>query len=116
MPLPVSSPRNPITNDFPPRARTALVYVFDDLRDKGYLVSEKNVIREINRIGRFTSAEIGAEDNKNFLSRVAHRLQLLEWDQVFLFCERTYEKLLTDVYYKGSSTFSVEFQINYNDT
>ena len=99
MPLPVSSPRKPVVDGFPSRARIALAYVLEGMRDQGYLLGEKDVIRELNRIGRLTSADIGTEKNKTFLNRVAHRLQLLEWDQVLLFCERVYEKLLTSVEY-----------------
>ncbi len=77
--------------------------MFDDLKDKEYLVEDKDVIRELNRIGRLTPAEIEAEDNKNIFNTLAHRLQSLEWDQVFLFCERTYEKLLTDNLYTNTS-------------
>lgn len=93
MPLPVSSPKSPVDNDFPNRAKIALGYVIVDLQEKGYLVGEKDILLELNRIGRLTSADIGSE-GKGFINRVASRLQLLEWDQVYLFCERTYENLL----------------------
>ncbi len=96
MPLPVSSPKSPVDNDFPKRAIIALGYVMVDLQEKGYLVVEKDILLELNRIGRLTSADIGSE-GKGFINQVASRLQLLEWDQVYLFCDRTYDNLLSPV-------------------
>ncbi len=111
MPLPVSSPREPMVNDFPARARIALAHVLDEMRDNDYLVSEQSVIRELDRIGRLTATDVEEEPDESFFDRIKLRLELLEWDQVLLFCERAYEKLLTSPPYGNPDFAYHDYQI-----
>lgn len=89
---------NPIENDFPRNARTALAYVFADLDDKGFLIDKKRVLRELNRIGRLTSdgTENTTVKNPAFVNELANRLYRLSWYQVYAFCERVYTNFLID--------------------
>ncbi|MEN6408111.1 MAG: hypothetical protein ABFD44_00195, partial [Anaerolineaceae bacterium] len=57
------------------------------------------VLRELNRIGRFTSEDIEEKNIGQFQDKVFFRIKKLRWDQVYSFCERLYSKLLKDVGY-----------------
>ncbi len=86
-----------IGDDFPQKAKIALCYIFEDLKEKFYLANEKQVILELNRLGRFTSDDIGNSEKTSFTTKLLLRLNKLSWDQVYTFCERAYIKLLTPI-------------------
>jgi hypothetical protein len=88
---------SPITNDFPSGTRTALVYVLSELDDKGFLRDKKEIIRELNRIGRFTSSDLKELEDKSFTNQIAYRLYMLRWFEVMTFCERVFDKYLCSV-------------------
>jgi hypothetical protein len=44
-----------------------------------------------------TSTDIGRIENHAFIDQLMLRLNKLNWDQVYTFCERTYDKLLTPI-------------------
>jgi hypothetical protein len=88
----------PIENDFPRSARTALAYLFADLANKGFLIDKKRVLLELNRIGRLTNDGSESTGNKNpaFANELANRLYRLNWYQVYSFCERVYINFLME--------------------
>jgi hypothetical protein len=98
----------PFIEDFPKTAITALIYLFQGLKKKSYLVADDEVIREVNRIGRFTSINLDGLENKDFTNAIGGRLYQLDWGNILYFCERTYDKLLAEVYgYDYYDTFEI---------
>jgi hypothetical protein len=90
-------PKKPIENDFPSSARTALCYLLVDLHDKSYLDPTEIVIRELNRIGRFTKTDLPEPESKSLINQFSIRIHKLEWYKVCFFCERLYSKYLRGV-------------------
>lgn len=84
----------PLIENFPDSATTALIYVLKDLDDRGYLKPHHEITLELNRIGRFTSQHLKDFDNNNFVNSVGARLFQLDWVNRMHFCERVYEKLI----------------------
>jgi hypothetical protein len=86
-----------IINDFSSSARIAFAYVLEDLADKRYIELNYDnfyktkwsyVNRELERICRIDSSD------KNDGS-ISSLLKTMEWQNVFVFIERVYSKLLT---------------------
>jgi hypothetical protein len=87
-----------IDNDFPQKARIALSYLIEDLKERYYISSdERFIIRELNLIGCFVSKDFNKIIDKTFINQVFTRLQLLKWFDVLTFCERVYDKFLVEV-------------------
>jgi hypothetical protein len=97
----------PIIEDFPQTARIALCYLLDEINSKGYLVSEKTVIRELNRCGRFTSEDLTGAKSDSYINKISVRINKLDWIQLFTFCERLYERLLTSIEYDFQEVVSL---------
>jgi hypothetical protein len=103
----------PIYNDFPIKSRIALAYIFNDLSKRVY-IQEDQIIQELNRIGRFTSADFEGYEKKNFVNQVLVRLQKIRWYDVMNFCERVYEKFLHEIGWENDFSYvSLEEIRNY---
>lgn len=98
-----------VNNDFPHDARIALIYIFKDLFDKGFINSISETILELNRLGRFTNEDIEPIEGNGVIDQLSGRIFKLEWYKVCSFCERVYSKCLTGVADSFSGTY-VEFQ------
>jgi hypothetical protein len=99
---------NPIDNDFPSSAITAIAYVFNDMRGRGYFVSDQKIIMELNRLGRFTSQDIPpATDKRNFISEISLRLHMLRWDKIYFFIERVYAKFISGYDYEQDYSHTI---------
>jgi len=79
-----------ITDAFPPKARTALGYVVEDLLEKGCLSSRREVVAELRRVGGIPLDAVRGSDE----AAIAALLSELEWHEVFAFCERLHKRLL----------------------
>jgi hypothetical protein len=98
----------PYIEDFPKTAITALIYLFQGLKKKSYLVADDEIIRELNRIGRFTTVNLDRLESKDFTNAIGGRLYQLDWGNILYFCERAYDRLLTEVYgYDYYDTFEI---------
>ena len=88
-----------ITEDFPQKSRVALVYVLVDLSKKYYLTNKDDILLEIMRLGRFTSADLNnGYENSNFTNKASFLIKKLEWHQVLSLIERIYEKFLSEMH------------------
>jgi len=92
----------PIDNTLPETARIGLHHILIDLVDRRYIADWPVVIREVERIGRFSPGTLSSNN-------VEHMLVLLEWDKALDFCERLYNRLAQDV--TRWSEFSQEHEI-----
>ncbi len=84
---------------FPQTAITALLFLFQDLNNKNYLTSEKDVVLELNRIGRFVTYDVSGITCDTFLVELNGLLIKMGWENILYFCERTYSKLLKEMEY-----------------
>ena len=103
----------PIKNDFPMKSRTALSYVFQDLSQR-YYIQQESIVLELNRIGRFTKNDLNGINEKGFINQVGVRLAKIKWHEVFVFCERVYEKYLQSCGWESNENYvSLEEARNY---
>lgn len=100
----------PISNDFPSTARTALAYLLEDLANRDYerLKPKQAIIAEICRTGR--QKPVDENQYETFFDQVLWHLDNMEWEQVYTFCERAYERLLAPI-----GVLIYHENINYSD-
>lgn len=87
-----------IDNDFPTSARSALICLFEILDQKGYLISQSEILLELRRIGRIAKSNVDESEGLNFQNQLTKYITNLKWFQVINFCERVYSRLLQGTY------------------
>ena len=90
--------RSQIDNDCPETARIGLLHILHRMVEKDYASGWREVIAELQRIGRVMPDGGDHPDVAQLL------LSQLEWDKVFDFCERLYSQLTRDVYPENGET------------
>lgn len=86
-------------NSFPDSARTALLHLLYDLKEKRYVAGWPAIARELQRIGRqppvsYSSSSVAAEKQAKVDAEAA--LASLKWERTYDFCERLYSHLPQD--------------------
>ncbi|WP_421718070.1 hypothetical protein [Algiphilus sp.] len=89
-----------IESAFPSSARTALLHLLYDLKDRGYVAGWPAIARELQRIGR--QPPIKYDSSSTAADRQAREdaqagLNSLKWEKAYDFCERLHNHLAQDV-------------------
>jgi hypothetical protein len=94
-----------ITHDFPESGRVALTYLLQDLINRGFIIcNDENigwlenwypVITELRRTGR--KAYVDEEPFQTPADLAGWLLYEMEWEQVYISCERIYDRVLNNI-------------------
>ena len=87
---------SPIDCAFPKTARIALAHLLTDLSRKRFLTQHLHIYTELARTGRFEGEDAHFDTQVPFPDNVSWALLKLDWEQVYIFCERVYEHLLVE--------------------
>ena len=105
----------PIDDDVPKSTRVALAHLISNVEEKGYTkgfynrnYSHQLILRELYQCGRFTGQEFETDKHLSLLDSIAIAMQKMKWEQVYIFLERFYERLLTAVAGKEGNYERVE--------
>jgi len=89
-----------ISDDFPKTARIALVYLFADLVDRNFIDSDRKnpnlaIINELCRTARIDYDEL--DQRPAYEEQIKYLFERMKWWQIYIFCERIYDRLLSSV-------------------
>lgn len=94
----------PIDDSVPNSARVALSYLIADMDNKNYVKGSYNqsykrqlILDELYRCGRFTEQGSSLEQQLPFPIRLIDSMQKMRWEQIYIFLERFYERLLSAI-------------------
>jgi hypothetical protein len=82
----------PISAEFPESARIALAYMISNLQDQHAFNDWQgnDVLNELLRTGRLISEDLQRNSSNSFLDRILESIKMIQWWQVYTFCERVY--------------------------
>ena len=98
-----------IDDSFPDDARTALLHLLYDLKEKEYIAGWPAIARELRRIARHPptlySSSTASENQAKADAEAA--LASLKWEKAYDFCERLYSHLSQDVEHRVHDEWEV---------
>ena len=98
----------PIGDDFPQTGRIGLLHLIRELIAREYIEGWRAVIRELQRIARYTPIEYSNRTPEFYIETCETLITGLSWEKVFDFCERLHNYLAKDVsYYDDENGFTI---------